>query len=297
MSAPSVVPSPTNHQVIALCASLVTLPLLHLALSTDRWLVLAGAVLVGVLVGAALGVALCRPHLTRGLTEGIAAVTTFWAISLPAAWLLGSGASPLTLSLLVGVPAAAVTAAASALLWGSDPMTDVIVSSVVTAVVVLPLVAWIAGLNLVHEREVAHDEARVAADLESAGLRPWLPELDGFTRDDDQRTAGSFAGDPSYTLDYHPDDADESDSRRLVVRVSPADPEGLCPASRPQCEVEEGYAVDGTRERRVVVQRGGGRLEVDLADAVGLSEREVAGALLDAELSDWHTVLNLKRAE
>ncbi|MBM9460593.1 hypothetical protein JK386_11820 [Nocardioides sp. zg-536] len=310
-AAPAAVAS--SHRTVAACVGLALTPLLHLALTTTRGSGVATAVASGTLLSVVFCARWCRPRLKRGVALGLGAATWFWALSLTGAWLLGSASSTLTTAVLVGLPATALTALACAREWGQDPEKEALESPVVCAVVILPLVTGICGHQLAREEQVRRAEAQVAAQLESAGVRPWLPEFDGYARTEGGRTYGDDEWDTStYSLGFAPRRRDprgpeDPSDLHLYVQVRTANLEGECAGLGEGCEYHDDYAVNraghligiGTSletkiETEVIVTRGGSELVATLPLAGDLSEEEVAQALQQARLVDWSTVLRLE---
>jgi hypothetical protein len=274
----------TEHHVVALCAGLALLVPLHLALAATTLTGLALAVVASLVVAAVVGVGLRPDQRYGGVVTGLAAAVPFWPIALVLAWILGPDADLTGLTLMAGLPAAALTAVVLGEVLRDDEVSGGLGTVLGIGLVVLGLSVLVPGTSVRHEREQATASAEVGAELASSGLQPWLPEFDGYDRADQPRSREYYLG--SYHLTF------ESGEREINVSVDQWDPEQGC-SQDADCTEHEGYTVvddDGSVVVRVV--RGSNELSASV-DGAGPSPEDLARALQEAPLASWAEVVRL----
>ena len=284
---PAHAPRRSEHQVIALCGSLVLLlPLRHaLAATSSRGLAIA--VLAGVLVAAVVGMAL-RPEERRGgAVSGLAVAVSFWPIALVIAWALGPHTDLTELTLLSGLPAAALTAVALGEVLRDDEVTGALKTVAGLGVVVLTLSVLVPGTAVRHDRERALVAAEIGAELASVGIQPWLPEVDDYERAD-RPVSPEYLREPTdgYVLRY------ESGDHTLSVYAALRDPDEVCDEDQ-ACTAHEGYTIDESDTNSTVAALHG---DTELSASVsgpGLSAEEIGRALRDARPAAWQDIIQV----
>lgn len=285
---PDHAPRRTEHQVIALCCSLALLLPLRFALAATSLAGLAIAVAAGLLVVAAVGLGL-RPQQRRGgAVTGLAAALPFWPIALAIAWVLGPDADLTELTLMTGLPAAALTAVVLGEVLRDDEVSGGLATVLGIGLVVLALAVLIPGTVVRHHRERALATAEIGAELASVGIQPWLPEIDGYERADEPRPRDYLRefSSSAYSLEY------EAGDHTVHVSADERDPDEDC-AEESGCSEHEGYTVTESRDGVVVeVLRGGTALSATV-EGTGPSAEEVAQALQEARLATWDEVIRI----
>lgn len=274
----------TEHQVIGLCGSLALLIPLRFALAATSLSGATIAVAASVPVAAALGMAL-RPEQRRGgAVIGLAATVPFWPITLVVAWILGPDADLTGLTLITGLPAAALTAVVLGEVLRDDEVTSGFRTVAGIGVVVLALAVLVPGTVVRHDRERALFAVARGAELASVGIQPWLPEIEGYERADEPLARDYLDESSGYSLDF------ESGDRRLSVHADLRDPDRVC-TPEGGCTDHEGYTVDeADSNTTVAVLRGDTELSASVAGS-GLSVEDIAHALLEARPAAWEDII------
>lgn len=284
---PAHAPRRTEHQVLALCGSLaLLLPLRHaLAATSPRGVAIA--VVAGVLVAALVGMAL-RPEERRGgAVSGLAVAVSFWPIALVVAWVLGPHTDLTELTLLSGLPAAALTAVALGEVLRDDEVTGGFRTVAGLGVVMLTLSVLVPGTAVRHDRERALVAAEIGAELASVGIQPWLPEVDGYERAE-RSVSREYPREPAdgYVLSY------ESGDHTLSVFAALRDPDEVCDEDQ-GCTAHEGYTIDRSDiNATVAALHGDTELSASVAGS-GLSAEEIGRALRDARPAAWQDIIQV----
>lgn len=260
---------------------------------------LFGGLLLAALVGWLLErIGVPRPYGTCLTTAGLFAVATLAGLTLVA--LLGDPGDDTELSLLVGLPAAALAVVGAMVVLGRSPNDEVVIAATVGGFV-LALAASSAVDGLVQE---ARDDAADVEAFVDAGLTPYLPELEELTA----RFGGTYRARPEaggapyitgYDLYYYAESQErEWETAHVVVDVELADGEAWCEESTSYTCVEgDGYAVreSNGEVEAVVAGHGDMRLEAVFRDGDGAlpSPEEVGRALAEAEIVEWDDVVGL----
>lgn len=283
---PDHAPRHTEHQVIALCGSLTLLVPLRFALAATSPSGLVIAVAASLPVAAVVGMGL-RPEQRRGgAVTGLAVVVPFWPIALVIAWVLGPETDLTGLTLLTGLPAAALTAVVLGEVLRNDEVSSGFPTVAGLGVVVLALTVLVPGTAVRHDRERAQVVAAVGAELTSAGIQPWLPEIDGYVHADHPLTTDTLRDSDGYTLRF------ESGDHTLSVYADRRDPDENC-ALDDDCTDHEGYTVtDSADNTSVAVLHGDTELSASVAGS-GLSVEDIARALQDARPAAWEDILQV----
>jgi hypothetical protein len=279
----------TSHQVVALCVGLVLLAPLRVATGTTSMPLLIGAVLFGLVIAALVGAAL-RPDRRRGGgVEGTAVATVFWAIALTGTWAAGTTSSPDAGSLVVGLPTVGLTAVLVNLLLRDDDVTSGQGAVTLLCTIVLGLTLAISGVQVHDGRERAVFTAAAARQLESLGIQPLLPELDGYSLADFSQHRGETSD--LLDLDGYSLTFEDGDGQDFQVGIGSAD-EAPCRDGDEDCRDEGTFTVEDRGDARIVtVDRGRTRLHAWLDAGDTPSTSTIADALAAAQLVDWETVL------
>ncbi|HVK27926.1 MAG TPA: hypothetical protein VM575_06280 [Nocardioides sp.] len=282
---PDHAPRRTEHQVIALCGSLALLIPLRFALAATSLSGVTIAVAASVPVAGAVGMAL-RPEQRRGgAVSGLAVAVPFWPIALVIAWVLGPDADLTGLTLLTGLPAAALSAVVLGEVLRDDEVTSGFPTVAGIGVVVLALAVLVPGTVVRHDRERALIAAARGAELASVGIQPWLPEIEGY-----QRTDGPLTRDYLQESSYDYSLLFESGDHSLSVHADLRDPDRVC-TPEGGCTEHEGYTVDESDTNvTVAVLRGDTELSASVAGS-GLSIEDIARALLGARPAAWEDII------
>lgn len=284
---PDHAPRRTEHQVVALCGSLALLIPLRFALAATSLSGLALTVVASLPVVAGVGMAL-RPEQRRGgVVVGLAVAVPFWTLALVLAWVLGPEADLTGLTLMTGLPAAALTAVVLGEVLRDDEVSSGLWTVAGLGSVVLVLAVLLPGTAARHDRERALIAAEIGAELASVGVQPWLPEVDGYAHADRPFSPESLRDSPDgYSV------ALESGDRTLSVYAARRDPDEECAEDR-GCTDHEGYTVDESGPDTVVrVLRGDTELRATVAGS-GLSVEDIARALQQARPAAWEDVLQV----
>jgi hypothetical protein len=210
--------------------------------------------LIAALVGAAL-----RPDSRRGgLVEGTAVATVFWAIALTGTWATGTTSSPDAGSLVVGLPAVGVTTVLVSLLLRDDDVTSGQGAVALLCTIVLGLALAISGVQVHDDRERAVFTATAARQLESLGIQPLLPELDGCSLAEFSQHRGETSD--LLDLDGYSLTFEDGDGQDLQIGIGAAD-EAPCRDGDEDCRDEGTFTVEDRGDARIVtVDRGRTRL-------------------------------------
>lgn len=284
---PDHAPRHTEHQVVALCCSLALLLPLRFALATTGLGDLVIAIAAGIPVVAVVGMGL-RPEQRRGgAVTGLAAALPFWPLALVIAWVLGPEADLTGLTLMAGLPAAALTAVVLGEVLRDDEVSSGFPTVAGLGVVVLALTVLIPGTVVRHDREKALIAAEIGAELASVGIQPWLPEIDGYQLSGRGLTPEYLRESvDGYGLTY------ESGDRTLSVHASVRDPDEVC-VEEQGCTDHEGYTVDeADSNTTVAVLHGDTELSASVAGS-GLSVEDIARALREARPAAWEDVIRV----
>ncbi|WP_193609368.1 hypothetical protein [Nocardioides lijunqiniae] len=288
-----------------LCGLVLVLPL-HGALGAtskrDLLLWLLAAVLLAVAVGMALRVVGVPQALGTSLAAGGAFGVAATLVVTVMSW-VGLPSGDVELTLLAGVPAAAVAALAVAVIQQGAGDDERFAGTVgIFGLVAVLIGSWpLSGLL-----GNARDDLAQGRVLEATGLTPYLPELDGMqptyegTVDDELEGGGPQVS--GYRLLY----LDESLDGRLGFDDAYLDLEVGWAQGAPcdeidtlySCTESDGYAT-GSREGEpdvVIVDRDDVRLIARLQEGDGKlpSPDDVGGALSDARAADWLDVVSLQ---
>ncbi|WP_134738690.1 hypothetical protein [Nocardioides sp. 503] len=288
------------------CALALVFPLRGaLGASSGGWLFLwvIAAVALTALVGRLLEAGgVPRPFGTVLVAAAVFALVTLAGLTFVG--LLGDPGNDNQVSVVVGVPAAALAAAGAVaiLSWRRDD--DALMFLGVGSFVLTLFAAGTVG-GLVHE---ARDDAADARILEAASLEPFVPEIAGLearysgpirTRAE----GGGPVGVTGYELRYRQESppGDDSDAAYVTIEVRLDDDSDCEPSegisSTVSCDEGDGYVVE-TRD---------GELESVTAGTLGLellatftdgdgevpSPEEVGQAMAKAEIGEWDDVVEL----
>ena len=293
----------------AIVAAMVLVFVLYETLGTKtdqayfNWLFggLGGILLLGALLRVFVHHGLSVVATTAGL---FAALAIIGLVLVAATGDVPAGRTGLTL--LVGVPAAGVaaigaTAAIQTATRRGDP--DGTTARVVAALVcgVGFLAAASSGTAAYQAVDDARSEARDIADLEAAGLTPYLPEIEGWEPEFGAITRSGETGEAtSYSLSYRPEGGDWN-SPTVYIDVG-SEPETICEdaLAGEECRNGDGYQVlvlDG-RTSRIIADRG----RVDLVASFDVirsggehfpSADAIGRALADADDVEWDDIFAL----
>lgn len=255
------------------------------------WGWFAGSVAGAAAVGALLRLLVPDGLVLVLLATGGYVVLVLLGIALVAA--VGDPPGNGTVALLAGLPAAAISALAAAVVVRRVTVGALPVGGGLLVVVLLGISAAPAAGDALEE---AREEAADIARLEASGLSPYRPEIGDLTA---ERSSYSVQGDRivSYSYRYEAEGADFS-SPHLSVDVTGELPSyrdcDLSERSLYDCREGEGYYVlcDDGADAYVVARRGGAFLIAWYVEGTdGLPDAdEVGTALADAGLVDWSAV-------
>ncbi|WP_134738689.1 hypothetical protein [Nocardioides sp. 503] len=286
------------------CALALSLPL-HGALGATSKRDLLLWLLAAALLAGAVGLLLRLIDVPRAVGTALAAGGVFGAaatVAVTVVALLGLPDGDAELSLLAGVPAAAVAALATPVIQrrsGSDE--GVALSAGMMGLVAVLVASWPLGGLL----DGARDDVAEIRVLEATGLTSYLPKIDGMRAEYtgatsyDMPQAGVRPRPDGYHLTYR-DESVESPSfsdASLDVEVRWVDGAPCDSAGIYTCTEGSGYVVvsrDGQPEA-VVVDRDDIRLVATIEEGDGdLPEPDDVGrALLDAKTVGWQEIVDL----
>ncbi|WP_067429805.1 hypothetical protein [Nocardioides jensenii] len=234
--------------------------------------------------------------------SGVFAVAVVIALAIVGS--LGDPGSDTTVSLMAGLPAAAVAAPLSTAMIGRTGEHAGGTAFGVVACVLGFTIAFSAGPSIGEQLDDARDDAADIKAFEDSGLSPYVPELDGMVPEYEGTTVRTSQGGGREVVGYNVRYEQESSSNwdAAYITLSVSHPQG------PACEEIEGHLECREGDGYVVTERDGVadtvsaerdyvRLTAKLREGTGdVPDVEAIGeALASADEVEWDDVVDLRK--
>lgn len=305
-STPTAVDPVARQLNAAFLAGLVLLVPVRGALGTTTYDALFYWTLAGLAIMVAFGFVLRVTQVPQALgivltTSGIYTVSVVIALAIVGN--LGDPGSDTTVTLMAGIPAAAVAAPATTAVvhWTSDN-TGATAVGAVCAVLGLTI-AISAGPSIGELLDDAREQAADARAFEEAGLSPYLPEIDGMVPEYDGKFTSTAEGSHAvvgYSMTYEQESSGEQSWDAASISLNVLRPEGAACEEISDylaCIENDGYVIterDGVADA-VSADVGGMRLTATVREGTGdVPDMDAIGrALVGADEVEWDEVVSL----